>query len=669
MNKIIYKCMNKNASAICKSIKEKFGENVKCISKEDIVKVRVMKPIDYQLLANFPVEELSIYTDNPITHLPATLELLKIENEKYNYVLPDHLPENLEVLIIGDGFNKPLPIIPKNLKMLQLGNSFNQTLKLSDAKNLSILTLGNSFNQPIKYLPDRIKKLVIKNPNYIHKLPLNEMELELIETINVYGLKSKNEIIRYMKNDVMNEMKNKIIVAKDNSTLPMKEPIELNSKFQKGQNNLEKFENMIRNLKNANTKTLSERKDFTEVNKFMDALDTIIDKIIAVKLTSTQTESFNELYNNGQVLPWISNPVGTTPEVYSFLENSQKQQRLISFHLYRTLFDFIVISFYQTVKYDLNESEYNNIKEYIVVNKTLGQKSSYEFYNFFNSFFLQLTNLLFEKKYKMNELSFEYIKQLYEREKTKYQPNIPFEVYSIYTLLGRHIKFFLLFNNQILQQNLIPKDLFYYSVLDTSFEDFQLFLKDLNKICTYYASNMNIFAINPYFIQFFNFVQFMVGYVKNEIFRGVRIAKDMKTSTLDKQQLIALSDLNNIFMSFVHGENFAKKISREISETSLQITRNYKKFMLQDTFKTSETLEKDLGFLRNLMYRLSSTQKELQEQYKQLQELYTKEITKTENFDVDFLQEFTQLNEKLKKLTSANLEFGKEKKIIQELIE
>lgn len=194
---IIYKYMSNYASVICKKIIEQFDNKVKCISKENIVKVRVLEPVDYKQLAEFPIKELSIYTSNPITHLSKDLEVLKINNN-YNFPLPTELPTNLEILIIGDGFNQPLPILNENLKILQLGDSFDQRLKLSKAINLTILKLGKNYNKKIIYLPDKIKKVIIKNPNYEHKLPLSKFNVQLLDTIEVYGLTNKNSISNKM---------------------------------------------------------------------------------------------------------------------------------------------------------------------------------------------------------------------------------------------------------------------------------------------------------------------------------------------------------------------------------------------------------------------------------------------------------------------------------------
>jgi len=191
-----------NGKTICQNIKKQFGDQVKCIAKDNIVKVRVMNEIDYSVLSKFPIQELSIYTSNQITDLPKELEVLKIQ-DSYKLPLPATLPEKLEVLVIGNGFNHSLPALNEHLKMLQLGNSFNRRLKLSKADNLSILVLGESFNQKIIYLPDKLKKIVIKNPNYSFKLPLSKFNIQLFDTIDVYGLTNKNLISKKI-----NEIKN-----------------------------------------------------------------------------------------------------------------------------------------------------------------------------------------------------------------------------------------------------------------------------------------------------------------------------------------------------------------------------------------------------------------------------------------------------------------------------
>ncbi len=185
---------------ICKDIKKKFKDKVECTFDETDVSVKVKDSINYQELAQFSIQELSIYSKDPITHLPPELEMLKIYND-YNAPLPSELPLNLEILQIGNAFNQPLPKLPESLLLLKIGNGFNQPIELPS--KLEILSLGTGFKHTIIKLPKTLKKLTIKG-DYPYFLPLHKVNLNFVD---VYGMQSKNQILSVLSEKICQKIK------------------------------------------------------------------------------------------------------------------------------------------------------------------------------------------------------------------------------------------------------------------------------------------------------------------------------------------------------------------------------------------------------------------------------------------------------------------------------
>lgn len=192
--------MNQTLIAICQDIERKFKEPVKCTSKDNILRVRVNGSVDYKKLAEYPIKEMSIYTNEYITNLPDTLKLLKIY-DSYNLPFQTELPKNLNVLYLGNSFNYPLPYLPESLLILKIGDMFNQEIELPD--NLEVLSLGSSFKKPIVKLPKKLKKLTIKG-NYPHFLPVHKIKLDFID---VYGTQNKDIITEILSQKICQKMK------------------------------------------------------------------------------------------------------------------------------------------------------------------------------------------------------------------------------------------------------------------------------------------------------------------------------------------------------------------------------------------------------------------------------------------------------------------------------
>jgi hypothetical protein len=122
--------------------------------------------------------------------LPTSLQILILGNGFNELLLKNTLPTSLKTLILGDSYNQPIykDILPTSLKILKFGSLFNiavdegvipddlQELTFGRnfnnvltpfvlPKNLRMLALGENFNSAL-YLPDRLYKLIIRNPKY-----------------------------------------------------------------------------------------------------------------------------------------------------------------------------------------------------------------------------------------------------------------------------------------------------------------------------------------------------------------------------------------------------------------------------------------------------------------------------------------------------------------------
>lgn len=104
-----------------------------------------------------------------VNNLPLGLKVLKFG---YNFNLRvDYLPEILEYLEFGKCFNQPLNNLPTNLIYLIIGDSYsvyNQPLNNLPTWLKILCVEGWDFNQHLMYLPQKLRKLSISNPNYPH---------------------------------------------------------------------------------------------------------------------------------------------------------------------------------------------------------------------------------------------------------------------------------------------------------------------------------------------------------------------------------------------------------------------------------------------------------------------------------------------------------------------
>jgi FNIP Repeat len=88
------------------------------------------------------------------------------------------LPDSLQFLIVGHGFNRPLPynILPSSLIELSLGTAFNQMIPNNVLpENLEILEFGHKFNQLLPRLPVSLKSLLLRGD---YNQPLTKYEGE-----------------------------------------------------------------------------------------------------------------------------------------------------------------------------------------------------------------------------------------------------------------------------------------------------------------------------------------------------------------------------------------------------------------------------------------------------------------------------------------------------------
>lgn len=105
----------------------------------------------------------------------------------------------MEILILGNKFNKTIDELPSSIRYLELGFEFNQPIN-NLPENLKILKLSLNFNQPINNLPDTIEELYIISHDFyqeITKLPKNLkiLWLPIVYPLDLTSYRLENLII------------------------------------------------------------------------------------------------------------------------------------------------------------------------------------------------------------------------------------------------------------------------------------------------------------------------------------------------------------------------------------------------------------------------------------------------------------------------------------------
>lgn len=135
------------------------------------------------------LSHLTIFLVNTIEDhaLPQTLQFLEfVVPNLYNKGTFNHLPSNLQTLILPDNRNRSLPTLPISLRRLKVGNTFNQPINLTNHTNLLALELGESFNQPFQVddLPSQLETLTLgqhyNQPLLDRVLPSNLQTLTIL---------------------------------------------------------------------------------------------------------------------------------------------------------------------------------------------------------------------------------------------------------------------------------------------------------------------------------------------------------------------------------------------------------------------------------------------------------------------------------------------------------
>jgi hypothetical protein len=123
-----------------------------------------------------------------INNLPLSLTHLSLG---YHFNQPvDNLPNKLTHLIFHTKFNQPVDNLPLSLTHLILGNEFNQKID-NLPNNLIFITFGYNFNQSLVNLPKSVKKLNI----YINNKNINLVN-NLPEHIEILSILFCNYLYR-----------------------------------------------------------------------------------------------------------------------------------------------------------------------------------------------------------------------------------------------------------------------------------------------------------------------------------------------------------------------------------------------------------------------------------------------------------------------------------------
>jgi hypothetical protein len=134
-------------------------------------------------------------TDIKCFVLPDSLKVIKF-GRLYNHGI-DHLPDNIETIILSEGFKKEINKLPKSLKYIHFGNAILGN-KLVLPENLEVIKGGSSFVSTIEIILPKIKyvKGIAFRDNF------NEIFPNLkYATVYVYSRKIINlpETLEYLK--------------------------------------------------------------------------------------------------------------------------------------------------------------------------------------------------------------------------------------------------------------------------------------------------------------------------------------------------------------------------------------------------------------------------------------------------------------------------------------
>lgn len=160
---IVYDIDNEKICPIISLIKE-----TKLLSKtptDDLVRLEIDNKEYFEMTSNIQmfdfVDELIITPSLKFSKINLNL----FPNAKYIKLLTDpvylikSLPVNLIELEFYSKYNKPINWLPDNLQLLKLGNYFDSSINISDS-NVKKIFFGSQFNQPVDNLSNYL--IVIK---------------------------------------------------------------------------------------------------------------------------------------------------------------------------------------------------------------------------------------------------------------------------------------------------------------------------------------------------------------------------------------------------------------------------------------------------------------------------------------------------------------------------
>jgi hypothetical protein len=147
------------------------------------------KKIDNKIPENIEIIILGYGFNQTVDNLPLSLKSIEFGYSFNQFV--DNLPYSLESISFGYSFDKPICNLPNSIIKLKLGYSFNNCV--DDLPNgLEILILGNAFSKNIDNLPISLKFLEIKNRYYKNDVIRLPKSLELIKMYSWNGEENYN---------------------------------------------------------------------------------------------------------------------------------------------------------------------------------------------------------------------------------------------------------------------------------------------------------------------------------------------------------------------------------------------------------------------------------------------------------------------------------------------
>lgn len=228
--------------------------------------------------SSLKVLQLGLYYNEPLVleRMESLTDLTT--GDMFNFQL-NYLPPNLQKLTLGNAFNSFMKL-PHSLIELHCGSSFNQPLDDIISDNIEILTLGESFDKSLNSIPSKLKILNIPKSSCEQWKTLSTTHPYI--TIHCYQSSNKHELLdklTYLHSD-----------EKNNKDGLMLNPYNLHIRAHNDDLNdygLFDIKNQAKNIP-FNTKTNNKN----EINNIKEMLNELIDTVshLTVKINSLERQ-------------------------------------------------------------------------------------------------------------------------------------------------------------------------------------------------------------------------------------------------------------------------------------------------------------------------------------------------------------------------------------------